>query len=386
MSTKADSGDHAARGPAADAPFTVHSLEFDYPGNGAIQLQRHRFSVPLPPPAGGPSFGPLDDVAVPTEPARGTPVPSPEFVAGARSEPAAFVMGTRPGVRAVLCRLPGYESGSYEIGAAGSHGDVRIRRVQPVFGTSGLSDPIEFELSNPLPQRVDRLPLSLDWFARRAGSSSVPKAIGSTTHGIYLTVAHPVAPWQETMPWVDALDLACTWAAGSTTTEEVPEAITRAVNGLPNLRYHAAATFGGAIYLLSSFLWLLETGTGFHVNCTDCANTVVTLANLLGCDLVEGRVFDLTTRRFLKLAGDPASDEDWVSYEWNYHELAWLHGMGPRRVVYDGCLQLDTDENDADAVHVPELPATIPFERYRDLLVANGPCALARSPSRRAVA
>ncbi|MGB2983734.1 MAG: hypothetical protein WBC63_07745 [Candidatus Bipolaricaulia bacterium] len=368
-------------------PFEIHSIELNYAGSEAIPLKRHVFGGPVPAIPDDVKLAYEGSTPIPLEDHDSdTLIPTPEFVKDARSEPAAYVVGTCPRVRVVFRKLPEYAGGVFAIGATGNLGGVRRKRTSVTFQASGLSNPVEFELMWPLPQSVGKPTVSLEWFARSARDSTTPISIGSTDHKVYLTVDRPVEPWANETPWVDALELACEWGAGATTKDTAATAITRGLNGNGYLRYHGVTTFGSATYLLSSFLSLVRTKTVFYLNCTDCADAVVTLANLLGCDLHAGRMFDLRTRKFLELSGDPADDADWVWYDWSYHEIAWLPSIGPQADVYDGCLQLDTDRNDADTIHVPHLPVKMEFSSYRDRLVDRGPCTLASTNLRRDVA
>ncbi|GEM_PF-1732144 len=367
-------------------PLEIHSIAFRFDGSDVIPLKHHALSDIPPPSIGRPTRLEPDLLELPVDLDLGKPVPTPEYIEGERNEPAAFVMGARPKIQVIFRQLPAYADEALSIGASGNKGGVVERSVTPAFGASGLSDPVEFELASPLPQTVGKLTLSLAWSAGNAGTPDASIPIGSTEHMIYLTVDRPVAPWENETPWVDALDLSCEWGSGATDRDTAAAAITRGLNASPYLRYHGTTTFGASTFFLSSFLMLFRKEAVFHLNCTDCADMIVTLANLLGCDLHQGKVFDLETRRFLKLAGDPADDADWVSCEWNFHEMAWLHGIGPQASVYDGSLQLDTDKNDADTVHVPQLPAKMAFKNYKALLVEDGPCKPASSGSRRAVA
>jgi hypothetical protein len=162
------------------------------------------------------------------------------------------------------------------------------------------------------------------------------------------------------------------------------------VNGQKAQTYTPSTIFGFGTYYLTSYLAQLNGGSPFQLNCTDCADAVTTFSNLLGCDLWEGRFFNMVTRRFLTLSGTPANDPDWVSWSWGYHEICWLGSIGPNELVYDGCLQLDMDDNDADTVHVAQLPvkmrfgSTLPTD-YRFRLIASGAGTLENIPRRRAV-
>jgi hypothetical protein len=117
---------------------------------------------------------------------------------------------------------------------------------------------------------------------------------------------------------------------------------------------------------------------------------VTALSNLLGCDLFEGRFFNMVTRKFLTLNGIPALETDWVSWSWGYHEICWLHQMGQNELIYDGCLQVDMDNNYADLVHVALHPVKMKFGMsdpgdYRYRLIESGNGDLENIPRRRIV-
>jgi len=112
---------------------------------------------------------------------------------------------------------------------------------------------------------------------------------------------------------------------------------------------------------------------------------------LLGCDLWEGRFFNMVTRKFLTLNGNPNNGADWVSWSWGYHEICWLSAIGIQQAVYDGCLQLDMDNDYNDNVHVAQHPIHMNFGQnapndYRYRLIESGSGNLENIPRRRAVA
>jgi hypothetical protein len=216
----------------------------------------------------------------------------------------------------------------------------------------------------------------------------------TTQHRIYTVLDMPVAPWTQgggndtQLPWTDALDKACAWAAGTTTKDAAAAAITRSVNTQPTQSYTPSTLFGFSTYHLSSYLGQLNGGAPFQLNCTDCADAVTTLSNLLGCDLWEGRFFNMVTRKFLTLNGNPAVEADWVSWSWGYHEICWLGAIGQFASVYDGCLQLDMDDNYGDLVHVAQHPIKMTFgttdpAHYKYRLIDSGLGDLENVPRRR---
>jgi hypothetical protein len=202
-----------------------------------------------------------------------------------------------------------------------------------------------------------------------------------TTHTIYVVLNVPNAPWVQTgdatqLPWTDALDLACTWALGAKTLDEAAERITYGVNRQQNESYTPMTIFGFGDYNLASYLTHVNNGP-FIMNCTDCADAVTTLANLLGCTLAEGQFFNMQTRPFLTLAGDPSNAAAWVTFGWSYHEICWLNDFNSN-TVWDGCLQLDMSNN--PNVHAAQLPVKMPFsagspDDYKPRLIASGPGA-----------
>jgi len=222
----------------------------------------------------------------------------------------------------------------------------------------------------------------------------------STQHRIYLVLDAPAGPWNQStagnntqLPWTDALDKACLWALGATTQDQAAERITKAINTQPTQSYTPATLFvdfSSGSYNLTSYLTQLNGGAGFQLNCTDCADAVTTFANLLGCNLWEGQFYNMVTKKFLTLNGNPAVEADWVVWSWGYHEICWLNQMGQNEWIYDGCLQVDMDDNSADLVHAAKHPVKMRFgmsdpNDYRYRLVNTGQAALASAPSRRAL-
>jgi hypothetical protein len=220
-----------------------------------------------------------------------------------------------------------------------------------------------------------------------------------TSHRIYTVIDIPRGPWEQNatfnnlqLPWADALEKSCTWAVGASDANAAADRITRAINTRSNQGYTPTTIFGfSPPYQLTSYMTHLDSGAPFVLNCTDCANAVTTFANLLGCDLWEGRFFNMVTRKFLTLNGNPANAADWVSWSWGYHEICWLASLGVAQPVYDGCLQLDMDNNYSDNVHVAQHPIKMQFGQsaptdYRYRLIESGTGSPENIPRRRTVA
>ena len=259
---------------------------------------------------------------------------------------------------------------------AGTVGEVLEKSV--AFNGKGQSGLESFTLNAPFLGAngfVSKRLTSWRWQYKSGGSWI---DFDTTEHTMFVTVDLPSLPWTQSgsasqLPWANALDRACTWALAKKTKDEAAEAITREVNRVPNVSYTPMTMFGFGDYQLSSYLTHLSGGA-FVMNCTDAADAVTTLSNLLGCNLAEGRFFDMHTRKFLTLSGDASVDADWVAWDWGYHEICWLNDYSSN-TVWDGCLQLDM--SDTPGTYVARLVAKMQFSipdpnDYKTRLIATG--------------
>lgn len=320
-------------------PFEIHSIQFNYEKSDAIRLKDHL---------------------------AGAPVPLPEYVKSARNGPAAYIVGTLPHIKVVLKKLPGFVSGAYVIGATGSLGGVRRKTVTPVFSLSGLSNPIDFELMWPLPGVVGKPDVRFDWYARKSPGPSIPVSVGSTSHRLYLLIAKPTQPWVTEIPWVAALEIACGWAVGAATSDAAATRITERYYNCGRVKYDdilGATHYGTATYMLSEMIERLNGGSGLleKVNCTDSANTVSTLSNLLGCDLWQSRMGWSFALNPILATGYPPTYPWPLWSRFNYHEIAWKGACAENDRLFDGCLMVDGDNDPTAAPHAWLLPTNMLF-------------------------
>lgn len=334
----------AGAGPTihpGNAPFDIHSIEFIRGRTEAFVLKRHE---------------------------TGNLIAKPEYLRGSRNEPAAYPMRTLPRLRVVLRQRSGYAGGSYAIGATGSLGGVRRKDVAPVFQASGLSNAIDFEFMWPLPGWVCKPDATLGWYARKLPGPSVPAGIDATVHRLYVVAGLPTEPWVATTPWVAALELACGWADGAWSADEAATRITRRYNASGRVSYdtNSGATFyyfnNGAGFMLSQMIDRMNGGFGLgeKVNCTDSANTVSTLANVLGCDLWQSRMQSGFRLNPMIAIGYGT----WAipfSGSFSYHEVAWKGACTSAEQVFDGCLHVDADADPTAAPHIPLLATNMVF-------------------------
>jgi hypothetical protein len=265
----------------------------------------------------------------------------------------------------VLRKLPAFVPGAYTIGATGSHGGVRYKDVTPTFNASGLSTPIDFELMWPLPWTVERADVSMDWYARLTPGPAKTATVGSATHRLYIVLARPTAPWTQETPWVAALDLACGWAAGANNVDDAARLITERYNSSGRVSYDkvsGATMYGWNTFNLTEMLDRLTGGLGLgeKVNCTDSANTVSTLANIVGCDLWQSRME-------ASFALNPVVAIGYNVWEvpfgrgFRYHEVPWKGACTQNDNIFDGCLKVDGDVDPTQPPHAALLPANMLF-------------------------
>ena len=238
-----------------------------------------------------------------------------------------------------------------------------------------------------------------------------------TRHRVYVVLDVPHGPWAQpqppqvppnsaNLPWVDALEFACRWAQGETTTDGAAGRITTSLNGLPpatrlaydpsrNSRYTVSGTFD-----CTNFIRRLQgvPGTSQWVDCVDCACMVVTLSNLLGCDLSMARIGRSPLPPVSTEVNGPVAfvlndvlligSTAWQSgLTWGYHDVAWK-GLGSTLdEVFDACLLLNGDIDPVPTLqsHTPLQPLKLPFNEYRTRLATRATrqfCALYRIPYR----
>ncbi len=358
----------------------------------------------------------------------GTLIQAPEWQEGQPPQPAAYAvnsLGKKVGIKAKFSNGPA--KGNLKIRAIDAYmpppeprgcgewlvylvrrilqaifGNVlgNVKEKEVVFNAQGKSGLEEFELvGHKLKKSGVGIHITTWQWQFKEGNQWID--FGTTNHKIYLVIDIPEGPWQQQvmnggventqLPWVDALEYACIWGLGATSKEMAAQKITEKLNNTSLLSYNPMTFFGSNSYLLSSFLGQLKTGHPFQLNCRDCANAVTTLANLLGCDLWEGVMQSLTTRKILGIGGNPTIEADWLSWNWGWHEVPWLHAIGQNEKIYDGCLQVDMDNNYSDTIHIAHLPVRMKFGQndlndYRYRLVESGSCSLENIPRRRPVA
>jgi hypothetical protein len=228
-----------------------------------------------------------------------------------------------------------------------------------------------------------RQDIQWDWFYQATAGTWV--SMGSSSHRIYVILDIPFLPWlqppappgsETQLPWVDALDRACLWAAGTLNALDASTAITEVVNSSLGLTYdvsHGASKYTQAVsrtswFLCTAFLAFLNRqpeGKGNVVNCTDCATIVTSFANLLGCQLAAAVMASpggFLCNKIIAIGGGSAWDFPFPpANRFAYHEVAWTGAFSYEDRIFDACLLADNSEdpwNWTNPVlsHTPVLP------------------------------
>lgn len=237
-----------------------------------------------------------------------------------------------------------------------------------------------------------------------------------TEHTVYVTLGEPQKPWTQPppnnlhyepkndsqLPWIEVLDLACSWANGAKSFGAAATLITEKIYALGKtpVTYHGVKSYirynqigdytdTSEVFYCTNFLDLLEgkPTRGPHLNCNDCASIISTFSNILGCDLDQVMLENPDNEGFrlnssLPMGFNAPNDPELIT-NFPFHVVAW---GGPwqgadaaQGIVFDACVKLD--ENPADENLDWILPANMQFgERaetplrlgYLHRLVASG--------------
>jgi hypothetical protein len=223
-----------------------------------------------------------------------------------------------------------------------------------------------------------RLPPDGDW-----------TGFDTSAHRIYTVLKTPEPPWQQQhyepsntlLPWADALDRACAWAAGAKDADAAAELVTRAANdlGAGLLHYTGDNQYTDSRHFdCQAFLDRLggKVGNGSCVNCDDCAAIVYTFSNILGCSLtrmsiepVQGQAY-FSLKPIIKI-GIPGWRD---TGKFVHHCVAAEGHCRDEDEVFDACVQVSTVDEPKPQSRIPLLPANLRFGRagesfYRSRLV-----------------
>lgn len=281
------------------------------------------------------------------------------------------------------------------------------------------------------------------WHTIRTHNVNIPRLLTEpfemTKHRVFITLDNPNHPWStDKIPdtslglplplplWANALEVACNWANGATTKTEAAMMITNQLYECGKFVYdpdphyvimgnEMKTSYQGvklkvkkdayaANFQFDKILERIDGGYGLgeKVNCLDCALTVASLANMLGCHLRAGKLQNLPDidstdenhyldNRFeinpLRAIGknnseDSAADITYEGHQYfTYHTVAWEgpYGYGykedfenPETIVYDACVHFLLDDKQIPASGLPMGKADIEGS-YINLLAKDTP-------------
>jgi hypothetical protein len=326
-----------------------------------------------------------------------TGVAVPEWVKGKtlpKSSPAAYSITAVTGkIITIQASFAADPAGPAAVEVRADGGGV-LGAIDPttISVSEGVSVPPFVTLKLPHhqigPSGILRQDMQWDWFYRATDGTWV--SMGSSSHRIYAVLDTPSLPWlqpptppasETQLPWADALDQACLWAAGKSNPLDAATAVTQTVNSSLGLTYdvsHGATKYTQAVgriswFLCTAFLAFLNRqpeGKGNVVNCTDCATIVSTFANLLGCQLAAAVMASpggFLCNKIIAIGGGTVWNYPFPPADrFAYHEVAWTGAFSNGDPIFDACLLMDSSDNPWDWTnpalsHTPVLPINEPF-------------------------
>jgi hypothetical protein len=244
---------------------------------------------------------------------RGTAVFGPEWTPAnlePEHSPVAYIAGgSEIRVSIELKRLDTTSAAEFEVSTVDAAGGANLLgNLLPgavAFQPGQSVKTIHLTASKTIDSRVACHDDCLDWSARHVATGTTI-GLGRTRHRVYALLATPGMPWETALlksnqwVWTAVLDLACKWAAGETTLDGAAGAITRELFALGDggdERFTLDAEPSFADYPPFEFDCgaFLEAATHprrglVHVDCQACSSIVSTLANSLGCRLLQTRM------------------------------------------------------------------------------------------------
>ena len=191
---------------------------------------------------------------------------------------------------------------------------------------------------------------------------------GLSAHRVYITKNLPNWPWTALdqkikqvegnyfitrPPYIEILELACEWANSLKTIEEIVAAITTSLNKSGRFKYDYSNNYTSPFvnfFDCTRFVDRLygKFGRGPNVNCIDCSYMVISLCNVLGCDLrpVMIKQPGESMSPFMTNPIVPIGiDTEGKIEEFSLHQFAVLltDDNIANATVYDACLRYDLE-------------------------------------------
>ena len=277
-------------------------------------------------------------------------------------------------------------------------GDVVKTRITP----GDIANPRQLQLDGVLLRNAAVGLHTVVWkWEQSADGNGGWQEFAESTHQVFVIVGQPEAPWgrpsvaRRIVPWHEAMELACTWAAGKRTAAEVTEVLTETLDGLAGrmvgtkvVRYDQLGSLCGdttfSVRLLL-MIWRQQAGGPFRLNCRDLNTAVAINATVLGCPLLVVRLTPVAPAP--KIQTNPIrlfSEQSDRACLFEFHEAATSPGQViDQRQVWDACLRVDFDARPQTSPGDLRLPFGVAIHEtrldlgYRKRLLASGSQACA---------
>jgi hypothetical protein len=277
--------------------------------------------------------------------------------------------------------------GSKQPRSANLLGDTDSVRVEFV---DNKADAIVFHISSEKLRNVGTSASDQNWSWQYSADAEKWFPFQATCHRVYVVPKTPARPWEPDcdsatniqVPWTEALEYACHWAAGVTKDVDLATTmITRRVYALGKtlVMWQSLPVYSPGLFDLTGFLALLKdrVGDGQALNCDDCATIVSTFANLLGAELWQssmGTGVFFTTNPILAIGHSV-----WQTIKFSHHTVAWKGACLENDDLFDACLQVDGDPHPDRPPQFPEQPTRVRFgqrpdQGFRFALTADPQC------------
>ena len=185
------------------------------------------------------------------------------------------------------------------------------------------------------------------------------RSMGRSNNNVYLVKSKPLSPWYDKsslhsiyLPSESALKLACTWATGVYTEDDIPRYIAKSLYEDGKFKYKGVTSYAilcpdYSIYFdIYRFLSDYSQCDKVVIQCTDCAAIVCLLSGLLGgkiyCLHFQGKNKSLNTT-YIRPIGP---NEIWDKRDFNYHVIN-VRGnpFTYQTQIIDACIKVNGDDN-----------------------------------------
>lgn len=270
-------------------------------------------------------------------------IPLPEFIAGERNEPFAYIKSQQD--RKIKVKFSSEDATTMTLIV-----DIRCitgvgpgEAVYKNLGQVNISNYIEITLSDAdVPNTIGKRTYTWEWkvYAIPVGSGCSYMSTFTTQHTYYTLLATPQAPMSE--PWTDVLDYACVWASGATSAPIVISSLTADLYE-SGIEYTAVNEYTNQYNELdlTDLLTDIQNLSAMAMNCADFSNFLHVLSNALGLNSEYAIIDNEINRLLYGFDIKHVLPADWINPRTNgfsFHQVVWYDNA-----VADASLKVDKD-------------------------------------------